>query len=73
MSPIAMILSAAMLVHHVGEHDRAQQIEEAVAAVVAAGRARTYDMLRLAGGPEVIAAGAMPTGGVTDAVIEALG
>ncbi len=73
VNPIAMILSAAMLVRHVGDHDRAQRIEQVVAAVVAAGQVRTYDMLRLAGGPEAIAAGATPTSGVTDAVIEALG
>jgi len=73
VNPIAMILSAALLVRHVGEDDRAQQIEDAVAAVVAAGRVRTYDMLRLSGGPEAIAAGAVPTSQVTDAVIEALG
>jgi 3-isopropylmalate dehydrogenase len=73
VNPIAMILSAAMLVRHVGDDDRARRIEEAVAVVVAAGQVRTYDMLRLPGGPEAIAAGATPTSGITDAVIEALG
>jgi len=73
VNPIAMILSAVMLVRHVGDADRAQRVEQAVAAVVASGQARSYDVLRLRGGPEAIAAGATPTSGVTDAVIEALG
>jgi 3-isopropylmalate dehydrogenase len=72
VNPIAMILSAAMLVRHVGDEDRARSIEDAVAAVVSAGRVRTYDMLRLGGGTDVIAAGAASTTMLTDAVIDAL-
>jgi 3-isopropylmalate dehydrogenase len=73
VNPIAMILSAAMLLRYVGEAERAGRIERAVATVVATGRVRTYDMMRLPGGPGVIAAGAAPTSHVTDAIIDELG
>ncbi len=52
VNPIAMILSAAMLLDHVGEADeRASAFADAVAAVVREGKVRTYDMLRISGGP----------------------
>src|SRR5215475_7098450 len=47
VNPIAMILSAAMMLEHVGETARAERIREAIAAVVEEGRVRTYDMMRL--------------------------
>ena len=47
--------------------------DQAVAAVVESGKVRSYDMLRLPGGGEVIAAGAATTTQMTDAVIERLG
>ncbi len=55
------------------ETDRARRIRDAVAAVVAEGRVRTYDMLNLPGGPEVIAQGAATTTQMTDAIVEKLG
>jgi len=73
VNPIAMILSGAMLLDHVGETERAGRVRDAVGAVVAEGRVRTYDMLRLPGGPEVASRGAATTGQMTDAVIEKLG
>jgi isocitrate dehydrogenase (NAD+) len=73
VNPIAMILSAAMLLDHVGDPGRARRVRDAVAAVVAEGRVRTYDMMRIAGGPDVVARGAATTTDVTDAVIAALG
>jgi isocitrate dehydrogenase (NAD+) len=63
-NPMAVILSGAMLLRHVGETTAADRLERAVAAVLADGRTATYD---LAGGRE--AAG---TTAVTDAVIAAL-
>ncbi len=72
VNPIAMILSAAMLLDHVGERDRAERVRNAVARVVREGTVRTYDMLRLAGGPEVTRRGAATTTQLTDAVIGAL-
>jgi len=73
VNPIAMILSAAMLLDHVGDNDAAQRVRDAVAAVVADNTVRTYDMMRLPGGPNVIAEGAATTTQLTNAIIEKLG
>ncbi|MBK9120612.1 MAG: isocitrate/isopropylmalate dehydrogenase family protein [Phycisphaerales bacterium] len=72
VNPIAMILSACMLLDHIGEVDRAERIRTAIATVVAEGRVRTYDMLRLTGGPKVISQGAATTTQMTDAIIARL-
>jgi isocitrate dehydrogenase (NAD+) len=40
--------------------------------VIREGKVRTYDMLRMTGGPGVIARGAAPTQAMTDAIIERL-
>jgi len=69
VNPIAMLMSAVMMLDHVGEHDRAGRITEAIAKVVEEGKVRTYDMLRLAGGPDVFSKGAASTDQMTDAVI----
>ncbi|HPF36503.1 isocitrate/isopropylmalate dehydrogenase family protein [bacterium] len=44
VNPIAMILSAKMMLDHLGELDMAKRLEDAVAAVIAEGKVRTYDM-----------------------------
>ena len=49
VNPIAMILSACMMLDHLGETGKAGRIRDAIARVVAEGRVRTYDMLRLPG------------------------
>jgi isocitrate dehydrogenase (NAD+) len=72
VNPIAMILSAAMLVEHIGEHDKARKIRDAVAAVVREGKVRTYDMMRLAGGPKVLQQGAASTTQMAEAVLAKL-
>jgi isocitrate dehydrogenase (NAD+) len=72
VNPIAMILSAAMLLDHIGETDKAEKVRGAVAAVVKEGKVRTYDMMKLAGGPGVIAEGAASTTQMTDAIIAKL-
>ncbi len=69
VNPIAMILSAAMMLDHIGEGNRAESIRRAIAAVVKEGKVRAYDMMRLAGGPDVIAKGAATTTQMTDAII----
>jgi 3-isopropylmalate dehydrogenase len=73
VSPIAMILSAAMLLDHVGETEKAARVRDAVATVIRQGKVRTYDMLRLTGGPKVISQGAATTTQMTDAIIAKLG
>ncbi len=72
VNPIAMILSACMMLDHIRETDRATRIRDAVAQVVAEGRVRTYDMAKLKGGPDAIAQGGATTTQMTDAVIAAL-
>lgn len=69
VNPIAMILSAAMMVEHVGEAEKAERIKKAVAAVVKEGKVRTYDMMRLSGGPKAIGQGAASTTQMTDAIL----
>jgi len=73
VNPIAMILSAAMMLDWLGETEKAGRIREAVAAVIAEGRVRTYDMLKLRGGPRAIEQGAATTTQMTDAIIARLG
>jgi isocitrate dehydrogenase (NAD+) len=72
VNPIAMILSAAMLLDHVGETEKAARVRDAVAAVVAEGRVRTYDMMRLTGGPKVFEKGAATSAELTDAILAAI-
>jgi isocitrate dehydrogenase (NAD+) len=73
VNPIAMILSAAMMLDHIGENDKACEIRGAIAAVVAEGNVRTYDMLRIPGGAKSLAQGAASTTQMTDAIIAKLG
>ncbi|MCG6986823.1 MAG: isocitrate/isopropylmalate dehydrogenase family protein [Gemmatimonadetes bacterium] len=73
VNPIAMILSAAMLLDHVGETDKATNIRDAVAAVVEEGKVRTYDMMRIPGGRDVLSRGAAMTPQVTDAILDRMG
>lgn len=72
VNPLAMILAACMMLDHVGDKPRADRIRAAIARVVAEGKVRTYDMLRLTGGPDVFKHGAANTQQMTDAVIAAL-
>jgi 3-isopropylmalate dehydrogenase len=69
VNPIAMILAAAMMLDHIGETEKSKRIWDAVAHVVCEGKVRTYDMMRLNGGPNVIAQGAAGTTQMTDAII----
>jgi len=72
VNPIAMILSAAMLLDHVGEGQKAIRVRNAVASVVKEGRVRTYDMLRLTGSADVVRRGAASTPQMTDAILAKL-
>jgi isocitrate dehydrogenase (NAD+) len=67
-NPMAVILSGAMLLRHVGEVDAGDRLEAAVAAVLAQGRTVTYDLRPTRDDPE-----AASTTEVRDAVVEALG
>jgi 3-isopropylmalate dehydrogenase len=72
VNPIAMVLSAAMMLDHIGEVDKAREIRDAVAAVVKEGKVRTYDMMKLSGGPDALSKGAANTKQMTDAIIAKL-
>ena len=69
VNPIAMFLSAAMMLDHVGEKEKARRIRDAIAAVVKEGRVRTYDMMRIPGGANAIRQGAASTIEMTDAIL----
>ena len=69
VNPIAMILSAALMLDHVGDEARAKKVRDAVAAVVKEGQVRTYDMMRIPGGADAIGKGAATTQQITDAIL----
>jgi tartrate dehydrogenase/decarboxylase/D-malate dehydrogenase len=62
VNPLASILSASMMLDHLGMADAAHQVESAVGAVLAEGKVRTPDL-----------GGKSSTEEVTDAVLEKLG
>ena len=72
VNPIAMILSAAMLLDHVGEREKAERVRATIASVIQEGKVRTYDMMRIPGGAKCIAQGAAGTIQMTDAILEKL-
>ncbi len=72
VNPIAMFLSACMMLDHIGENEIATRIRNAIAEVIKEGKVRTYDMLKLRGGADVIEKGAATTEQMTDAVISKL-
>lgn len=69
VNPIAMIESACMMLDYIGEEHIAARIRKSIALVIAEGRVRTYDMMRLPGSPDVINKGAATTTQMTDAII----
>jgi 3-isopropylmalate dehydrogenase len=69
VNPIAMILSAAMLLDHIGENMKANTVRKAISTVIREGKTRTYDMMRLTGGPRSIEQGAADTVAMTDAIL----
>jgi isocitrate dehydrogenase (NAD+) len=72
VNPIAMIMSACMMLDHIGENQKADRIRKAIAKVVEEGKVKTYDMMKLRGGPDVFSKGACTTQQMTDAIIKNL-
>ncbi len=72
VNPIAMILSAVMMLEHLDEMEMAGRIRSAVEAVIAEGSVRAYDMMKLKGTPDVIYQGAASTRQMADAIINKL-
>jgi isocitrate dehydrogenase len=69
INPTALVLSSVMMLRHIGEHDAAQRIEDAVFVTLEQGRAVTLDVARQTGDVEE----ATSTTGFTDAIIGNLG
>jgi len=72
VNPIAMFLSAVMMLEHIGEMEKARRIRDAIAHVVKEGKVRTYDMMRIPGGANAIRQGAASTVQMTDAILHRL-
>ncbi len=72
VNPIAMVLSACMMLDHIGETEKAAKIRGAIAKVVEEGKVRTYDLLKIRGSKEALNQGAASTTEVTDAIIAEL-
>ncbi|HEX5466963.1 MAG TPA: NADP-dependent isocitrate dehydrogenase [Candidatus Limnocylindrales bacterium] len=70
INPTAIILSAAMMLRHLGESSAAQQVEDAVFVTLESGAAVTQDLARQSGGDVEQAAS---TTRFTDTIIENLG
>ena len=67
-NPVAMILSGALMLRHLGEQAAGEKVENAVAAVIADGSRVTYDLR-----PDRDPAKAAGTTGMAEAIIEAMG
>lgn len=72
VNPIAMVASACMMLDHIGENEKSTKIQKAVAEVIAEGKVKTYDMMKLSGRPNVIENGAVTTQKMADAIIAKL-
>lgn len=72
VNPIAMIQSAVMMLEHIGENVIAAKISKAVAEVIAEGKVKAYDMMKMSGKPDVINNGAASTTQMADAIIAKL-
>jgi isocitrate dehydrogenase (NAD+) len=67
VNPLAMILSGVMMLRHLGELQRAERLEKAIASVVEEGRFVTYDMKASPNDPS-----AASTSQVAEAIIQKL-
>ncbi len=72
VNPIAMFLSACMMLDHIDEKEIADKIRKAIAEVIEEGKTKTYDMMKIRGGADVFEKGACTTEEMTDAVIAKL-
>src|SRR5918912_4383660 len=68
VNPIAMMLSGVMMLRHLEEREAADRLESAIAAVIAEGRAVTYDMKPRRDDPTAVG-----TSEVADAIIDRMG
>jgi len=67
-----MIESACMMLDFIEENALAVKIRKAAAEVVAEGKVRTYDMMKMRGSADVVEKGAASTDKMADAIIAKL-
>ncbi|MBU8891954.1 MAG: hypothetical protein KOO66_04195 [Bacteroidales bacterium] len=72
VNPIAMIESACAMLEFIDENELAEKIGKATADVIAEGKVRTYDMMKMSGRPDVVEKGAASTQQMADAIIAKL-
>ena len=72
VNPIAMLMSACMMLDYLGEKEISLRIQKAIAAVVEEGKVQSYDMMKLRGSQDAIHQGAASTMQMADAVIAKL-
>jgi isocitrate dehydrogenase (NAD+) len=65
VNPTATILSAALMLKHIGEHKKAEILEKSVAAVIMKGESVTYDLKPTRTDPSAVG-----TKEMTEAIIE---
>jgi len=70
VNPIAMIMSAVMMLEHIDETDKARQIRAAISRVLKEGKVLTYDMAKMKGSPDAVQKGAASTQDMTDAILK---
>jgi isocitrate dehydrogenase (NAD+) len=68
VNPMAQLLSGMMMLRHLEEHEAADSLERAIAAVIREGKSVTYDMKPSRDDPTAVG-----TSEVADAIIEKLG
>jgi len=72
VNPIAMILSACMMLDHIGEKEIVKKIRDSITKVITEGKVKSYDMMKLKGSPEALNLGAASTKEITDEIIKNL-
>ncbi|MCX6230218.1 MAG: isocitrate/isopropylmalate family dehydrogenase [Bacteroidetes bacterium] len=72
VNPIAMIMSACMMLDYLGEKAISDKIQKAIATVVEEGKVQSYDMKKLRGSQDAINQGAASTKQMADAIIAKL-
>src|SRR5207237_10794267 len=68
VNPMAQLWSGMLMLRHLEEHDAADRLESAIAAVIREGKSVTYDMKPSRDDPSAVG-----TSEVADAIIEKLG
>ena len=72
VNPVAMIMSACMMLDHLGEKEISNKIQKAIAEVIEEGKVQCYDMKKMRGTPDVVKQGAASTKEMADAIIAKL-